>query len=73
MREQDGMQVSTLQPPTTGDPKAWIAYWKAQAQTLGTEPEINAKRQRVQERKQLVGNGIKIENLIANGDQRWRK
>lgn len=45
MSEQDGRQVSTLQPPTTNNPEAWKAYWKAQSQPWRTEPEIDRERQ----------------------------
>jgi uncharacterized protein YjbI with pentapeptide repeats len=46
MSEQDGIQASALKPPTTDDPKAWIAYWKAQGQPWRTEPEINTEQQK---------------------------
>jgi len=29
MSEQDGRQATTIQRPTTNDPEAWKAYWKA--------------------------------------------
>jgi uncharacterized protein YjbI with pentapeptide repeats len=46
MSEQDGTQITTLQRPTTNDPEAWKAYWKAQSQPWRTEPEIDAERQK---------------------------
>jgi uncharacterized protein YjbI with pentapeptide repeats len=44
--DQDNTQTSTLQYPTTSDPEAWKAYWRAQNQPWRTEPEINAERQK---------------------------
>ena len=44
--EQDSRQASTQQRPTTSDPEAWKAYWKAQDQPWRTEPEIDTKRQK---------------------------
>src|SRR6266566_7021045 len=46
MSGQDNGQISTLQRPTTNDPKAWKTYWKAQGQPWRTEPEIDAERQK---------------------------
>src|SRR2546423_1927083 len=46
MSEQDNGQVSTLQRPTTDDPKAWKAYWEAHGGYWRTEPEIDAERQK---------------------------
>ena len=46
MSEQDGTQVTTPQCPTTDNPKAWKAYWRAQGQSWRTEPEIDAERQK---------------------------
>lgn len=46
MSEQDGRQASTIQRPTTNDPEAWKAYWKAQGQPWRTEPEIDGERQK---------------------------
>src|SRR2546421_12194952 len=55
MSEQDGRQASTLQRPTTNDPQAWKAYWKAQEQPWRTEPEIDAEQQKyLAERRAIV-------------------
>src|SRR6266480_7180051 len=57
MSEQDGRQASTLQRPTTSDPEAWKAYWKAQGQPWRTEPEIDAERQKyLAERRSIIPN-----------------
>lgn len=45
MSGQDGRQATVIQCPTTNDPEAWKAYWKAQGQFWRTEPEIDAERQ----------------------------
>src|SRR6266567_4587106 len=57
MSDQDNGQVSTLQRPTTNDPDAWKAYWKAQGWSWRTEPEIDAERQKyLAERRAIVPN-----------------
>src|SRR6266566_2503616 len=55
MSDQDNGQVSTLQRPTTNDPDAWKAYWKAQGWHWRTEPEIDTERQKyLAERRAIV-------------------
>lgn len=55
MSDQDNGQVSTLQCPSTDDPRAWRAYWKAQGWPWRTEPEIDAERQQyLAERRAIV-------------------
>ena len=55
MSEQDNGQVSTLQRPTTDDPKTWKAYWKAQGWPWRTEPEIDAEQQKyLAERRSIM-------------------
>ncbi len=55
MSEQDNGQLSTLQRPTTDDPKAWKDYWKAQGWPWRTEPEIDIERQKyLAERRAIV-------------------
>ncbi len=55
MSGQDNGQISTLQRPTTNDPKAWKTYWKAQGWPWRTEPEIDAERQKyLAERRAIV-------------------
>src|SRR5258708_6055886 len=55
MSEQGSTQVPTLQRPTTSDPEAWKAYWKAQGQPWRTEPEIDAERQTfLAERRSII-------------------
>jgi uncharacterized protein YjbI with pentapeptide repeats len=55
MSDQDNGQVSTLQRPTTDDPEAWKAYWKAQGWPWRIEPEIDADRQKyLAERRAIV-------------------
>src|SRR2546421_289393 len=34
MSKQDGIQVSTVQPPTTNDMNAWRDYWQKQGTLL---------------------------------------
>ena len=46
MSKQDGIQVSTVQPPTTGDMNAWRDYWQKRGQLWRTEPEIDVERQK---------------------------
>jgi Pentapeptide repeats (8 copies) len=77
MSDQDNGQISTLQRPTTDDPKAWRAYWKAQGWPWRTEPEIDAERQKyLAERRAIVPDvaqgiyafrGIKL----SRGDVEW--
>ena len=45
MSDQNITHTSILQYPTTNDPEAWKAYWKAQGQPWRTEPEIDKERQ----------------------------
>lgn len=52
--EQDSRQASTLQRPTTSDPEAWNAYWKALGQPWRTQPEIDAKRQEYLANRRLL-------------------
>ena len=55
MSDQDNGQVSTLQRPTTNDPDAWKAYWKAQGWPWRTEPEIDEERQKyLAERRSII-------------------
>src|ERR1700704_2951427 len=55
MSDQNNGQISTLQHPTTDDPDAWRAYWKAQGWPWRTEPEINEDRQKyLAERRAIV-------------------
>ena len=62
MSEQNNVQVSTLQRPTTNDPEAWKTYWNAQGQAWRTEPEIDEERQKyLAERRNItpdIGKGI---------------
>jgi uncharacterized protein YjbI with pentapeptide repeats len=46
MSKQDGIQVSTVQPPITGDTNAWRDYWQKRGQLWRTEPEIDVERQK---------------------------
>src|SRR5438445_752738 len=46
MSKQDGIQISTVQPPTTGDMNAWRDYWQKRGQLWRTEPEIDVERQK---------------------------
>src|SRR6266699_1813056 len=55
MSDQDNGQVSTLQRPTTDDPEAWKAYWKAKGWPWRTELEIDAERQKyLAERRTII-------------------
>src|SRR3989440_3517191 len=55
MSGQDNGQITTLQRPTTNDPKAWKTYWEAQGQPWRTEPEIDMGRQKyLAERRTIV-------------------
>src|ERR1700694_5489944 len=55
MSEQDNVQVSTLQRPTTDNREDWKDYWKQQGQPWRTEPEIDEKRQKyLEERRSIV-------------------
>ena len=57
MSDQDNEQVSTLQRPTTDDPMAWKAYWKAHGWLWRTEPEIDTERQKyLGERRSITPN-----------------
>src|SRR5947209_3038322 len=59
MSEQDGRQASTLQRPTTNDPKVWKAYWKVQGQEWRTEPEIDIERQKYLAERRSITPDIK--------------
>jgi uncharacterized protein YjbI with pentapeptide repeats len=54
--EQDvTTQSTTLQRPTTDNPKAWKAYWLTQGWYWRTEPEIDAERQKyLTERRDIM-------------------
>ena len=55
MSDQDNGQVSTLQRPTTDDPEAWKAYWRAKGCPWRIEPEIDIERQSfLAERRAIV-------------------
>src|SRR2546421_6715013 len=57
MSGQDNGQITTLQRPTTNDPKAWKTYWEAQGQPWRTEPEIDMGRQKyLAERRSITPN-----------------
>ena len=45
MNKHKDKTLLPLRHPTTSDPQAWKAYWKAQGQSWRTELEINAERQ----------------------------
>ncbi len=76
----------SLQPPNTGDDRAWHAYWQAQAQQWRTEPEIDIERQQyldehltIKERewehypfKDIVLDRADIEWLLANHNDERR-
>jgi hypothetical protein len=57
MSDQDNGQVSTLQRPTTNDPQAWEAYWKAQGWHNQTRVERAATRD-------LVGDQVKTAKVL---------
>jgi len=79
MTDHDNGQVSTLQRPTTDDPKAWKAYWKAQGWPWRTEPEIDTERQKyLAERRAIVPDIEKgiypfrdIEPKLTRADIEW--
>ncbi len=55
MSDQDNGQVTILQRPTSDDPEAWRAYWRAKGWSWRTEPEIDAERQKyLAERRAIV-------------------
>ena len=65
MSKQDGIQVSTVQPPTTADMNAWRDYWQKQGQLWRTEPEIDVERQKyLAERRSItpdIEQGMKMD------------
>ena len=76
----------SLQPPNTGDDRAWHAYWQAQAQPWRTEPEIDIERQQyldehltIKERewerypfKDIILDRADVEWLLANYNDELR-
>src|SRR5947199_914183 len=67
MSEQDGRQASTLQRPTTNDPKVWKAYWKAQGHPWRTEPEIDAERQKYLNERRAIKTNIREDTYPFKG------
>jgi len=67
MSEQDGKQASTLQPPTSNDPKAWMTYWKELGQSWRAEPEIDAARQKYLDERRSIKSDIERGNYPFKG------
>src|SRR5947209_8109603 len=47
MSDQDGIQPTALQRPTTNDRMGWHVYWQELGQPWRTEPEIDEERQKL--------------------------
>jgi uncharacterized protein YjbI with pentapeptide repeats len=59
MSNQDGMQPTTLQRPTTNDRTIWQVYWEEQGQPWRTEPEIDEDRQKILTDRRCITPDIK--------------
>jgi hypothetical protein len=77
LNNNNDVQKSALQRPTSNDNEEWKAYWEAQGQPWRTEQEIDRERQKYLNERRSITPDIKqgiypFKNIkLARSDVEW--